>query len=366
MAVQGKKINELTAIGTVSNETVLPAVYVSGTTVNSTANKISIEQISAKVQDDMSTTLAGKQDTLVSGTNIKTINNESLLGNGNLEVDALPSQTGQSGKFLTTDGTNASWADVSANVYTKDNLLAGQAVSLSNSGLYDTKATGSSGSYITTNKIYDLGSAGSWEIRTKYKMLAKGTSGTSSIISYSGQPDAKFPSLFINHSNSGNDLYFLLSSNGSYWNLAEGSVGAPSLVDGETYYIRYGFSGTEYYCYVGTNGFDTATKYTLLTSSTKVYAGRTMMLLNVGGQTGTFYNIGTLDMGATQIIMDNDIVFNGQDIDTWTNSGCVLQQTEIAATKKINFDPTVITGYNASQKQRLVNDNGTLKWEAVS
>lgn len=88
MAVQGKKINELTAIGTVSNETVLPAVYVSGTTVNSTANKISIEQISTKVQDDMSTALAGKQDTLVSGTNIKTINNESLLGSGNIEIQA--------------------------------------------------------------------------------------------------------------------------------------------------------------------------------------------------------------------------------------------------------------------------------------
>lgn len=112
MAVQGKKINELTAIGTVSDETVLPAVYVSGTTVNSIANKISIEQISTKVQNDMSTALAGKQDTLVSGTNIKTINNESLLGSGNLDVDGLPSQSGQSGKFLTTDGTNASWAQV--------------------------------------------------------------------------------------------------------------------------------------------------------------------------------------------------------------------------------------------------------------
>ena len=48
-----------------------------------------------------------KQDTLVSGTNIKTINNNSILGSGNLDIDALPSQTGQSGKFLTTDGTDA-------------------------------------------------------------------------------------------------------------------------------------------------------------------------------------------------------------------------------------------------------------------
>lgn len=100
MAIEGKKINELTAIGTVSNETVLAAVYVSGTTVNSTANKISIEQISTKVQDDMSTTLAGKQDTLVSGTNIKTINNESLLGSGNIEIQ------GGSGDGADTDLSN--------------------------------------------------------------------------------------------------------------------------------------------------------------------------------------------------------------------------------------------------------------------
>lgn len=30
------------------------------------------------------------------------------------KVDALPPQTGQSGKFLTTDGTNASWSDIDA------------------------------------------------------------------------------------------------------------------------------------------------------------------------------------------------------------------------------------------------------------
>lgn len=56
---------------------------------------------------------ATKQDALVSGTNIKTVNNNSLLGSGNVYIDALPSQTGQSGKFLTTDGTNASWDTIS-------------------------------------------------------------------------------------------------------------------------------------------------------------------------------------------------------------------------------------------------------------
>lgn len=66
------------------------------------------------------TALNGKQETLVSGTNIKTVNNNSLLGSGNINIDSLPSQTGQSGKFLTTNGTTASWGDVSQMTATYD------------------------------------------------------------------------------------------------------------------------------------------------------------------------------------------------------------------------------------------------------
>lgn len=37
---------------------------------------------------EVDTALSGKQETLVSGTNIKTINNESLLGSGNITIEA--------------------------------------------------------------------------------------------------------------------------------------------------------------------------------------------------------------------------------------------------------------------------------------
>lgn len=70
MAQTGKKINELTAISNVTSETVLPGVYVNSGIADSTANKISIQQISAKVQNDMSSTLADKQDKLTAGDNI--------------------------------------------------------------------------------------------------------------------------------------------------------------------------------------------------------------------------------------------------------------------------------------------------------
>lgn len=39
-------------------------------------------------QTDLNTALTGKQETLVSGTNIKTVNNQSLLGSGNIEISA--------------------------------------------------------------------------------------------------------------------------------------------------------------------------------------------------------------------------------------------------------------------------------------
>ena len=56
-----------------------------------------------------------KQDKLISGTNLKTINNISLLDSGDIATnDLLPSQAGNTGKFLTTDGTDISWADVDA------------------------------------------------------------------------------------------------------------------------------------------------------------------------------------------------------------------------------------------------------------
>ena len=51
----------------------------------------------------------GKQDALVSGTNIKTVNGNSLLGTGDISIDSLPAQAGNSGKFLGTNGTAASW-----------------------------------------------------------------------------------------------------------------------------------------------------------------------------------------------------------------------------------------------------------------
>ena len=102
---------------------------------NTTDNKFCLYENGAWSKYATLAQLADKQDALVSGTNIKSVNGTSLLGEGDLStypaqsgnsgkflttngsavswatVDALPSQTSQSGKFLTTNGTTASWAD---------------------------------------------------------------------------------------------------------------------------------------------------------------------------------------------------------------------------------------------------------------
>jgi hypothetical protein len=53
--------------------------------------------------EEAATTLANKQDLLVSGTNIKTINNESLLGSGNISISGGASYTAGTGIDITSD-----------------------------------------------------------------------------------------------------------------------------------------------------------------------------------------------------------------------------------------------------------------------
>lgn len=45
---------------------------------------------------------------------VKTINGQSIVGTGDVTVGGLPDQSGHRGKFLTTDGTDASWGTVNA------------------------------------------------------------------------------------------------------------------------------------------------------------------------------------------------------------------------------------------------------------
>lgn len=63
------------------------------------------EEVASRALNTLNNALSGKQDTLVSSINIKTINNESLLGSGNINI-----QTGSSINVVQTTGSSS--ADV--------------------------------------------------------------------------------------------------------------------------------------------------------------------------------------------------------------------------------------------------------------
>lgn len=62
--------------------------------------------------------LAGKLTVGAGPTNAMDVATKTYVDTAVSSVDALPSQTGQSGKFLTTDGSDASWAAVEPEVFT--------------------------------------------------------------------------------------------------------------------------------------------------------------------------------------------------------------------------------------------------------
>jgi hypothetical protein len=93
------KITDLGAIVSVVDADVLPIVDLS----DDTTKKITIAQIkaTAPVQSvNGSTGAVSVQETLVSGTNIKTINNQSLLGVGNIEIEGGTTDWGDIGGTL--------------------------------------------------------------------------------------------------------------------------------------------------------------------------------------------------------------------------------------------------------------------------
>jgi hypothetical protein len=108
-----QKISELTAIATIDNATdVLPIVDTSATTTK----KITLTQVKTSlalnnvdntsdankpVSTAQQTALDAKQATLVSGTNIKTINSTSILGSGNIAISSAVAWGGITGTLST-------------------------------------------------------------------------------------------------------------------------------------------------------------------------------------------------------------------------------------------------------------------------
>ena len=100
------------------------------------------------INTSIDTALSGKQATLVSGTNIKTVNNESLLGSGNITI-----QGGSSVDIVTSWESTPSDSKVASEKLTKDSL--DDKISKSNtSGLVKNDGTIDTTSYSTFSGSY--------------------------------------------------------------------------------------------------------------------------------------------------------------------------------------------------------------------
>jgi hypothetical protein len=128
-----QKISQLTTITTVDNNTdVLPIVDTSATqtkkitpaalkTALALNNVDNTSDADKPVSTATQTALNAKQATLVSGTNIKTINSQSLLGSGNIDISGSGGVTtldGLSGAITLVEGANVTITDNGTNQIT--------------------------------------------------------------------------------------------------------------------------------------------------------------------------------------------------------------------------------------------------------
>ena len=78
-------------------------------------NKFGLAEIWANIKNYVTAQLLGKQDTLVSGTNIKTVNNQSLLGSGNVTFTPPTFAYDSSTETLSVSNTTATVFNYDAN-----------------------------------------------------------------------------------------------------------------------------------------------------------------------------------------------------------------------------------------------------------
>ena len=144
--LEGKKINELQSISTISDETVVPAVYVNNGSANSEASKVSIDQIKAHINEDnytknqVDTLLNTKQNKLTAGNNITIEESDENLvisatdttytaGEGiTIDNNVISAQGGSSYTAGTGIEIESDEISVDNTVWTKNNLKSGKNV----------------------------------------------------------------------------------------------------------------------------------------------------------------------------------------------------------------------------------------------
>ena len=311
--------------------------------------------------------LASKQDTLVSGTNIKTINNTSLLGSGDITVDSLPAQTGQSGKFLTTDGSSASWATVQSGttytagtgvditgttisvddtVYTSDTLVAGNNVSLSpvSGGTYVTYPNYSSSLYV--DNVIPL-SSDTVEIDTSF--IYKDT-GHFQELFCTGLPYTSYGVWLSLGITSG--IATLAQQRYATSSSVEGTASV-ALEEGKRYWIKATKSSTNklkvVYSEDGTTYTDLISEFDGISQTTSVnlnFILGTANWVTEGGDTLAYWH-DKVFLSDTKLIVDGSVVFDGSTSTSYSTSGNPTIAT-LTSGHSINATYSAFTGTDGS------------------
>lgn len=156
-------------------------------------------------------------------------------------------------------------------------------------------ATGGSGCYISLSSTVPVSTATSWEFKTKYTHVAR--SAIQVIIT--GTQDKTSPCLFITSSGI---LGVCLTSNATSWDIANGVATSLTMVDGYTYYIKFGFDTTNgYYVKYNTDGGSNYTVCYTNSSTTKCVCTTYPYFLN---SAHSEYSSGTIDLTQTSLFVD--------------------------------------------------------------
>jgi hypothetical protein len=133
--MSNKRITDLTELTTPTTDDVFPVVDIA----TNTTTKVQLGNL--PVPSSVTTALATKQDSLVSGTNIKTINSTSVLGSGNIAVQP----TLVSGTSIKTVNSNSLLG--SGDVAVQETLVSGTNIKTLN----NTSLLGSGNIVLTAN-----------------------------------------------------------------------------------------------------------------------------------------------------------------------------------------------------------------------
>lgn len=164
---------------------------------------------------------------------------------------------------------------------------------------------GGNNKYMQADYVWQLQTANSWKFKT---VCTYNGGGSSPCIVGCSQSDHKTP--IFGHVNN-NQMLTLLSSTGSSWDMYSSII--TDIDSGETltlntnttYYLEWGFTGTEYYLWYSTIGWsDTGKTLTYLRTTTTVKCTDPVSFLGNLNRY-QYYWAGTIDLSQTSMTIDN-------------------------------------------------------------